>query len=177
MKSHVEAARKRLAEIEQEAEILRHFLLAWEAAAPLLDFTPSPDSNAEKNTGAPVDESATRSSQDGNGPTSSAPVKRTRVTDNPKPAVLIPAAIEIIRENGKPLSRRALHEALASRGLIVKGSDPIKALGTILWRAPDEIVQLEGFGYWPKTDQYRPANYAGTLFQGLADHTSIQETH
>ncbi|MFN4041980.1 MAG: hypothetical protein ACK4I0_09990 [Brevundimonas sp.] len=167
MLSQIEAARQRLQAIEQEAEILRHFLVAWEAAAPLLDAPAPSQTGGLFDVGRAVGESANSVSQEGNAQPLSPP-KRSRVTDNPKKEVLIPAAIEIIRGHGRPLSRRALHEALAARGLVVKGADPIKALGTILWRAPDDLVQLEGFGYWPKVDPYEPANYAGP--QG--DHPS-----
>lgn len=84
---------------------------------------------------------------------------RTRVTDNPRPAVIIPAAIKIMRERGRPMSRRDLHVALADAGLVVNGADPVKALGTILWRAKNQIIQIEGRGYWPHGDPVPPANH------------------
>ena len=58
------------------------------------------------------------------------------------------------------MSRRELHGALASIGLDVNGADPIKALGTMLWRSGEDVlVQLKGFGYWIKDRDYEPAHY------------------
>ncbi|MGZ8362777.1 MAG: hypothetical protein ACXW3D_02850 [Caulobacteraceae bacterium] len=89
--------------------------------------------------------------------------KRKRVTDNPKPADVVRESLAILRERGRPMTRRDLHTALKERGLEIKGADPIKALGTMLWRGKDQLIQLEGFGYWPKDDVYNPANYDGGL--------------
>ena len=50
------------------------------------------------------------------------------------------------------MSRRQLYEALKRLGMEIKGADPIKALGTILWRASDRIEYVEGRGYWPIGD-------------------------
>ncbi|RYF26981.1 MAG: hypothetical protein EOO23_08290 [Comamonadaceae bacterium] len=164
-------ARERIRVLKEEIEFLEDFLrnaakaaalLGGGAVGPAIDY-----GRPQEAVGEPVDSSAEEAH-------SSPPSKKTRVTDNPRPAVLIPAVIDILRQNGSPMSRRELHEALSARGLVVKGSDPIKALGTILWRAGDDLVQLEGFGYWPKSDQYRRANYAGTLFQGTTDGTAIK---
>lgn len=57
------------------------------------------------------------------------------------------------------MSRRDLHAELAKRGLLVKGTDPVKALGTMLWRAPDKFIQLEGRGYWNKGQPYPEGGY------------------
>jgi len=89
-----------------------------------------------------------------------APARRVRVRDNPKPDAVVAAAVEVIREAGKPLSRRQIHEELTARGMEVKGADAIKALGTMLWRSGrDHLVQLEGRGYWDKSQGYPPAAY------------------
>lgn len=80
--------------------------------------------------------------------------RSVRRGSNPKPSILIPAVINILKEKGYPMSRKELHEALATQGLVVQGADPTKTLGTILWRArPDAggpIDSIEGRGYWPK---------------------------
>jgi hypothetical protein len=83
--------------------------------------------------------------------TSDAPKRRPRVTDNPKPRLVAQAGAELIRAYGKPMSRRAIHTALAERGMTVRGADPVKALGTMLWRSgADLLEQVEGHGYWLK---------------------------
>ena len=84
-----------------------------------------------------------------------AQTKRVRVSDNPKPATVVAAAVEVIRAAGRPMTRRKIHKALAARGLEVRGSDPIKALGTMLWRSgKGQLVQIEGRGYGLKDVEY-----------------------
>jgi hypothetical protein len=151
-------ARSRIAEINQELETLKIFVDSAERAMPLLD---AHSSHKELLAAPSHHESVNVVNGDTAGEVLPTQIKRTRVTDNPRPAVLIPVAVEILRKNGHPMSRRELWEALAGRGLLVKGADPIKALGTILWRAQDQIVQVEGFGYWPKADPYMPGKYWG----------------
>jgi hypothetical protein len=85
--------------------------------------------------------------------------KTARVTDNPKPAKVVEAAISILRAQGWPMSRKDLHTALSERGVVVNGANPVKTLGTMLWRAPDMIVQIDGQGYWPKGDALPQAGY------------------
>ncbi len=154
----IERAKSRIAEITQEIETLKLFVDSAERAMPLLTPHSShketlmdvSDHESVNVVNGSADEGVSRTQE-----------KKTRVTDNPRPAVLIPAAVEILREKGHPMSRRELWDALADRGLVVKGADPIKALGTILWRASDKIVQIEGRGYWPKADRYKPGRYWG----------------
>jgi hypothetical protein len=76
--------------------------------------------------------------------------KRVRVTDNPKPSAVVEAAVEVIRRAGRPMTRREIHLALQTElGILVRGADPIKALGTMLWRSGrDALDQIEGRGYW-----------------------------
>lgn len=164
MQDIVTAARQRLAEIRQEAEKLEKFLESAEGVSALLGgkilSTPSAGltTGGEKESfAAGRKEGADGPNYDPNGPKDT-PQPRTRITDNPKPREIVPAAISIIRERGKPMSRRDLHEALAARGLVVRGVDPVKTLGTILWRAKDRMVQIEGKGYWPKADPFPPSD-------------------
>jgi len=83
--------------------------------------------------------------------------RRSRVTDNPKPSDVVAAAAEVIREKGRPMSRRSIHKALAEQGIVVNGADPVKALGTMLWRSGKEVlVQIEGRGYGLKGVEYKP---------------------
>lgn len=139
MSDIMESARRRLAEIEQEAETLKKFLESAKAAEAILNRNGPAEAEAPQPEKVIVDESVSDEDK---------PV-RTRVTDNPKPAVIVARAKEILRANRRPMSRRQLHEALAEKGLVVRGVDPIKTLGTILWRASGDIQQVPGWGYWP----------------------------
>lgn len=143
----IEAAKQRLAKIEQEAETLRKFVDSVEAAAAILGIGTELDMPTDSPPSIPRKESA---------PPAEAP-RKTRVSDNPKAEILIPVVKEILRANHKPMSRRELHKALSDRGLVVRGTDPVKTLGTILWRANDQIKQIEGWGYWPAEDDFDPA--------------------
>lgn len=78
--------------------------------------------------------------------------------ENPKLDVIVRNAIEIMRDTGRPMSRREVHTALAARGLEVKGAEPTKTLGTMLWRARDHIDSIDGRGYWPKGDPVPPVS-------------------
>jgi hypothetical protein len=142
----VESARKRLFDIEEEAEKLRLFLAAWEGVADLL----TPSTEATSTDIKAVDKSPIEA------PTGALP--RTRAV-NPPTDQVVEAAIHLLRVRGHPMSRSALHSALWERGVKVRGTDPVKTLGTILWRAKDRIIQLEGYGYWPKNVSYARANY------------------
>ena len=152
MIDQVEAARRRIAELEEQIESLREFVATWERVSHLLS-TPLKDLPAPPaGDSAPVDESAAVAEKP----------RREKVV-NPPPAVIIPAAVAILKARGHPMSRRELHRALADRGIVVRGADPVKALGTILWRARDQIIQLEGYGYWPRATPYSRAGYPGLL--------------
>lgn len=77
-----------------------------------------------------------------------------RVTDNPKPAEVIAAVKSVLRERGQPLTRSQIREALDRRGVVIRGGNPTKVLGTTLWRSP-EIETIEGLGYWVKGERWR----------------------
>lgn len=153
-------ARERVAQLEQELEFWRNYL-AMNAQAQALLSTPVRDLPsrewAKESVGEPVDNMVLLSRAEN--------ARRTRVTDNPKPAVVVEAVLDILRNNGHPMSRRELHTTLGLRGLHVRGADPVKALGTMLWRAPEQLVQIEGYGYWPKDDPYPPAGYGLTRIE------------
>ncbi|WP_165191053.1 hypothetical protein [Caulobacter soli] len=94
---------------------------------------------------------------------------RKRVVDNPKPMDVVSQVLLILIEREHPMSRRKLHEALKARGMVVNGADPVKTLGTMLWRSgQDFLVQLEGRGYWIKGEPYAPAGYDPTAKQESA---------
>lgn len=75
---------------------------------------------------------------------------------NPTRSAVVDAALEIIHERGKPQSRRALFDALVTRGFDIQGKDPEMVLSTMLWRSKDRIERLAPFGYWPAGEPYEP---------------------
>lgn len=148
MNNPVEAARARLLAIEEEAEKLRLFIIAYEGVADYIGGAAKP----HVGDPPPVDNPAEG--------TTAAPKKKPRAT-NPPSAVLIRAVIDTLNRRGHPLSRKGLFDALKDRGLVVQGADPVKTLGTILWRNRDKIIQIEDHGYWPRATPYHRANYLG----------------
>lgn len=82
-------------------------------------------------------------------------VKRKR-PNNPDKSVVVDKALEIIREHGEPMGRRALFDALAASGIVLEGTDPQMVLSTMLWRSKDRVKRLSGFGYWPANEPYAP---------------------
>lgn len=78
---------------------------------------------------------------------------------NPKPEETVKVSRDILVQLAQPLTRRQLVDALRERGLVIKAKKPVNWLGTILWRAKDAFIQLEGRGYWPKDIAYPPADY------------------
>lgn len=91
-------------------------------------------------------------------------VKRTTLPPAPKPKNprkedVAEVAIEIIRENGDPMTRDDLFEALKARGIQIEGKNPPVVLQTMLWRMQERIVHLKGYGYWPREDAYMAADY------------------
>ena len=87
---------------------------------------------------------------------SGAGTKRTR-PNNPDREVVVDMCLEIIREEGNPMSRRELFAALAARGVVIQGKDPDMVLSTMLWRSKNRIIRLVPFGYWPTGVEYKPA--------------------
>ena len=158
MTSFFEAARKKRDELVRELEKLNKFLETYQELAIELQLdeanengTSSPPTDASKVVDKEQKEAA-REAEALDAP----PTKRVRVSDNPPASVVIPAAIEVIRAAGRPLSRKEVREGLIAQGVVVNGKDPVKTMGTILWRAPDHIIQVEGRGYWPKADPVPP---------------------
>ena len=46
------------------------------------------------------------------------------------------------------MTRSQILAAMEEEGMIIPGVDKSKTLGTTLWRAQKEFIQLEGQGYW-----------------------------
>lgn len=148
MDTALENALTRRADLVKEIEKIDKFIAAYREFAG--DDAQLPDLSAVPIT--------TRLRAFGPRPGSESTVKAAPRPQNPPLEVLVPAAIEIMRAKGRPMSRRELHDALTERDLEVKGADPRKTLGAILWRAREYIDSLEGRGYWPKGDPVPPVS-------------------
>lgn len=168
-----DAALKRAEELQRELKILNDFIDMHRRTRQLLGL----DSRPEALGTAPVAETLTTPSAaqivdndhahaDDQAHT---PESRKRVTDNPKPSDVVANAVMIIIENEHPMTRRGLYDALLARGVEVKGVDPVKTLGTMLWRSgQEELVQLEKHGYWIRSEPYPPAGYIPSESRGDA---------
>lgn len=158
-----EAAVAREDELLQELKKIRDFLATYRTLANSLKLDsaniigtkvvpPTADTKG-------VDSAEAGAAREAEAP-DAAPPKRIRVSDNPKPTIVVEAAVELIRAKGRPMTRREIRDELAARGIVVKGADPVKAVGTMLWRSgADQLVQIEGRGYWPKGDPVPPPSF------------------
>ena len=64
------------------------------------------------------------------------------------PEKLVELSLTILQETGRPLTRSQLAREIERRGIPLAGVDPVKNLGTILWRSNDRIQSVPGRGYW-----------------------------
>lgn len=97
----------------------------------------------------------------GLGPVSDVPVMSAmpKKHANPKKENVAEISAEIIREAGRPMSRTELFNALAEKGVRIRGKDPKMVLSTMLWRMRDKIVRLQPQGYWVADTPYPQAGY------------------
>lgn len=158
----------RMDELREELEKLQHFVDTYRSFANSIKLESANIEGTNRDHSdagdSAVDNSEIETAREV-GRTGAAPASRVRVRDNPKPAAVVAAAVELIRENLGPMTRRQIWEGLRDQGMVVRGADPVKALGTMLWRSgKDQLVQLEGYGYWLKHEAYEPASYHGDLF-------------
>lgn len=72
---------------------------------------------------------------------------------------LRPHIRKAILDTGRPLSRIETVRALRQRGIRVAGQDAVVNVGTVIWRAKDEFVNLKPHGYWPRNVPYAAAGY------------------
>ena len=148
----LEAAILREAELRQELEKVKDFINTFRYFAKLSENTDGNAARTSRERGVQNDPHIDPQEREAETP-DAAPPKRVRVSDNPKPELVVAAAVELIRAVGRPMTRREIREQLAARGVVVNGADPVKALGTMLWRSgSDQLEQIEGRGYWPKGD-------------------------
>ncbi len=92
---------------------------------------------------------------------------------NPKKEDVAAVAREILLQNGRPMTRDDLHEALIARNVIIHGANPAVVLQTMLWRMREEITHLKGFGYWPKDVACAIAFYDPNAAPLIADDDEI----
>lgn len=82
--------------------------------------------------------------------TSDRPLSSLRVL---KASAVADVASDVLRATGRPLSRGELYRKLRDAGVRIPGDDPLKNLGTILWRSGR--FDNSGRTYWFK-DEERP---------------------
>ena len=149
----LKAAEDRRDELRQELKKIDDFLVMYRTLAgsiPPKTENTSETSEAPTDIENPVDSARMPEEREAEGVDATLP-RRVRVRDNPKPAAVVAATIDVIRQRNLPMTRRQIWDALKERGVVVNGSDPVKTLGTILWRSgSDHLMQIDGWGYWPK---------------------------
>jgi hypothetical protein len=144
-----EAAVKRADDLQLELKTLNDFIGMYRRTRHLLGLDSIEHTeNTETETGVSVGEQGA----DESGGEPPRLTRQKRVTDNPSREDVARVARMILLENGHPMTRRELHTALADRGVVVRGADPTKTLGTMLWRA-QAFDQITGKGYWPRGEQ------------------------
>ena len=79
--------------------------------------------------------------------------------DNPSRQEVAKAAIALICQAGRPLSRRDLFELMPSVNIRLQGKNPEMILSTMLWRTKNLIVRLPKYGYWPADTDYPEADF------------------
>ena len=87
---------------------------------------------------------------------------------NSKKEEVASAAVELLKEAGKPLSRSELYKALTTdKGMRIEGTEPEMVLSTMLWRMGEKvgIERLKTGGYWFKDEPVPPAKSERELFE------------
>ena len=121
MSEVIEKARKRLAELDAEAEQLRTFLRVYE------------DLSGQKVVDAVSDSGDSTETWEGYA----------------SPAEIVAGARQLMTEHRRPLSRSRLVKLLTEKGFNLPGQDKAKNIGTVIWRSR-EFDNYSGWGYWPK---------------------------
>lgn len=151
-------ALQRRANLLKELERLNIFISVYEEMTQPWGQNASADSLDQNANNLPTDpQEVVLEAPAGAAGVSESP--RKRATGNPKPRDVVEEVKAILARRGHPMTRRQLLAELNVRGMVIQGRNPMKVLGTNLWRAGDELVSLEGHGYWFKDQQYHPAGY------------------
>ena len=117
----IEKAKKRLAEIEAEAERLRTFIGVYaDLTGDKVEDSEEPDNEYSGTEGVTA-----------------------------SPGEIVEGAKLLMREHKRPLSRSRIVKLLIKQGLLLPGADKAKNVGTVIWRSK-QFDNIAGYGYWPK---------------------------
>jgi hypothetical protein len=84
---------------------------------------------------------------------------------------------ELLSEAEKPLDRSALYKALLDREIVIGSPDESSDLNTLsarMSRMKEKVVNVSGYGYWPKDREFLPGGY---VLQGAGDIQSSNDTN
>lgn len=79
------------------------------------------------------------------------------------PAALARRLQLILQQSPAPLKRGELLKRLEDSGMLIVSKSKAKYLGTLLWRNSDTFVNIEGKGYWTKSQIDREATLTKML--------------
>jgi len=94
----------------------------------------------------------------GNAPVDNLPVDNSmkpsgrRHSGSLRPSELAALVERIIRESGRPMTRGEIVEALDRRDVEIPGGDKARYIGTIMWRQKSTFLNIEGAGYWLRSE-------------------------
>ena len=81
-------------------------------------------------------------------------------------AMVKKAAIEVIREAGRPLQRGELTDRIQER-VTIESADPANYVSTVIYRDDDTFEKIDGRGYWLKGVAL-PSSGQGSVFIDLS---------
>ena len=81
-------------------------------------------------------------------PESTATPHRRKSPRKVTPVVLKDNVADILKDSGKPLSRREIVEAIEARGIVMPGTNKTGYIGSLLHRFKSEISSTKQGGYW-----------------------------
>jgi hypothetical protein len=132
MSNPLENAKRRLAELEAEAQRIRLFLAMYE------EF--SEGTGIEHNdAGIEGTERNLSTERLRRGP---------RIRVGPTPAEIADAMERLLRDVGRPMTRGEIVAALEMRDLEIPAQDKPRYIGTLAWRNKSKFINIEGRGYW-----------------------------
>jgi len=84
---------------------------------------------------------------------------------------------ELLSEAEKPLDRSALYKALLDREVVIGSPNESSDLNTLsarMSRMKEKVVNVSGYGYWPKDREFLPGGY---VLQEAGDIQSSNDTN
>ena len=151
---------ERIARLQAELERLEAFVKTYEALATV----------AAQKAQASDDKGNSEVTNDVGGPEAAANVRHDDVRQIPTPRHEFERVVlEILYAHGAPLQRAALLHRIRARGVVIGGRNEMTNLGSKLSRT-EGLVNLPGFGYWPKDRPFVPGGYSpgGTVVRSAA---------